>query len=112
MSLSIRLKTLRKKNNMTQKDVAKAICVSRSTIGGYETKDRQPSHEKLTALAELFQVSVDYLLSSDSESSDKCSTSDQPSVDQQVFSIYRCLSSHSKEEALKFMKYLKYCDNK
>ena len=62
MSFGQKLRKLRKKFNMTQENVADCIHVSRSTIAGYETKNRQPSHEKLTALADLFQVPVDYLL--------------------------------------------------
>ena len=58
MSFSEKLKTLRLENHMTQDYVAKRINVARSTIAGYETKNRQPSHEKLTAFANLFHVSV------------------------------------------------------
>lgn len=65
MSFSKKMRELREKYNMTQENVADYIHVSRSTIAGYETKDRQPSHEKLTAIADLFQVPVDYLLDND-----------------------------------------------
>lgn len=67
MTFDKKLKTLRLENDMTQDYVASRLNVARSTIAGYETKNRQPSHEKLTALAELFHVSVDYLIS-DSDS--------------------------------------------
>ena len=62
MPFDKKLKALRQENNMTQKYVARQINVARSTVAGYETKNRQPSHEKLTAMANLFHVSVDYLL--------------------------------------------------
>ena len=62
MSFGQKLRKLRKKFNMTQKNVADCIHVSRSAIAGYEKKGRQPSHEKLTAIADLFEVPVDYLL--------------------------------------------------
>ena len=65
MPFSEKLKKLREENHYTQKYVAKHLNVARSTIAGYETKNRQPSHEKLTILAELFHVSVDYLLDDD-----------------------------------------------
>lgn len=68
MSFSKKMRELREKYNMTQENVADYIHVSRSTIAGYETKDRQPSHEKLTAIADLFQVPVDYLLDDDENS--------------------------------------------
>lgn len=68
MSFSKKMRELREKYNMTQENVADYIHVSRSTIAGYETKDRQPSHEKLTAITDLFQVPVDYLLDDDENS--------------------------------------------
>lgn len=65
MSFSKKLKMLRLENEMTQDYVASRLNVARSTIAGYETKNRQPSHEKLAALANLFHVTIDYLLEDD-----------------------------------------------
>ncbi len=110
MSLSIRLKTLRQQHKMKQKDVAKAINVSRTTISGYETKDRQPSHEKLNALANLFNVSIDYLLGVTDDDTESSST--PSNVDKQIYALYRDLSYASKEELLNYAKYLKYRENK
>ena len=54
MSFDQKLKALRLENKMTQEYVARKLNVARSTIAGYETKSRQPSHEKLASLANLF----------------------------------------------------------
>lgn len=54
MSLPQKLKTLRAEHNMTQAELGKQINVARATIAGYETRNRQPSYEKLTAIAETF----------------------------------------------------------
>ncbi len=62
MSLAEKLKILRLEHNMTQQDVATRISVARSTVAGYEKKERQPSLETLAALADLFDVTVDYLI--------------------------------------------------
>ena len=67
MSLPQKLKTLRAEHNMTQAELGRQINVARATIAGYETRNHQPSYEKLTAIAETFQVSVDYLLDSTDE---------------------------------------------
>lgn len=114
MSFSNRLKSLRLRHNMTQQDVADSINVARTTITGYETKNRQPSHEKLNDLAELFNVSIDYLLDErdDDDESESSSFKDEHDVDQQVLTLYNRLSYASKEEALKYMYYLKYCEKK
>ena len=62
MAFAEKLKALRLENNMTQEYVAQRMSLARSTIAGYETKNRQPSHEKLSAFASLFHVTIDYLL--------------------------------------------------
>ena len=51
MSFPQRLKTLRAEHNMTQLQLGQRMNLSRSTITGYETKHRQPSHEKLADMA-------------------------------------------------------------
>ena len=54
MSLDKKIKTLRLEYHMTQEDLARRLNVSRSTVAGYETKNRQPSHEKLAASCRSF----------------------------------------------------------
>lgn len=114
MSLATRLKSLREEHKMTQRQVGDAICVSRSTVSGYETKGRQPSHEKLIILTELFNVSMDYLISGESDSFEQNSSSfaEGQKLDEQVLSVYNSLSHHSKEEAYKYLCYLRYCEKK
>ena len=95
MSFSEKLKTLRLENHMTQDYVAKRINVARSTIAGYETKNRQPSHEKLTAFANLFHVSVDYLLDDDETIVLSLSQSGTSSIDdQELLSKYHNLFTY------------------
>ncbi len=50
---------------MTQKDLAEAIGVSRQAINHYATGKREPSSDMLTAIANFFEVSTDYLLGRD-----------------------------------------------
>lgn len=57
-----RLKELRLNSNMKQSDLANKIDVSPSTIGMYEQGRRSADQETLIKLAEIFNVSVDYLL--------------------------------------------------
>lgn len=59
---NIVLKSLRTSNGMTQDQLAKVLKVSRSTIGMYEKGDREPDYETLEAIADYFNVDVDYLL--------------------------------------------------
>ncbi|WP_018249756.1 helix-turn-helix domain-containing protein [Orenia marismortui] len=57
-----RIRQLRKENKLTQQQLADKIGVGRATIAGYETKGKEPGYDTLTKLAEIFDVSVDYLL--------------------------------------------------
>lgn len=57
-----RLRLLRKINRMTQDDVADALGIPRSTYSGYEKGIRDAKYETLVAIANLFDVSIDYLL--------------------------------------------------
>lgn len=61
MCFSKRLKELRLNNGLTQKDLAKAIEVGRTTISEYESGKIVPKQEGLLKLANHFNVSVDYL---------------------------------------------------
>lgn len=56
------LKGLRLKNNITQKDLAKAIGISERGIQNYELNARKPTFDILIALARFFDVSIDYLV--------------------------------------------------
>lgn len=58
-----RLKELRLGKKMTQQSLADAIGVSRSTIEMYEHGKREPDFETQEAIADYFNVNMDYLFS-------------------------------------------------
>jgi len=60
--IGLRIKSLRKKENLTHKQLAEKIGVSQRMIGYYESEERFPPHDVLTKLADCFSVSADYLL--------------------------------------------------
>lgn len=57
-----RLRMLRKERNLTQKELGKAIHVSKVSISGYENGERTPDTDNLRRLADFFDVTTDYLL--------------------------------------------------
>jgi transcriptional regulator with XRE-family HTH domain len=57
-----RLRELRKKANLTMKELGKKFSLAESTISGYENGNRKPDMEIIQDLADFFEVSVDYLL--------------------------------------------------
>ncbi|MZQ75220.1 MAG: helix-turn-helix domain-containing protein [Peptoclostridium sp.] len=57
-----RLRRLRERRQIYQKDLAKILGVSAGAIGMYETNKRTPDFEILNKIADYFDVTVDYLL--------------------------------------------------
>ena len=62
MNFGKRLRQLRKEKGLTQAELAKLLSIGESTVSFYESGKRQPDYETLIRLAEVFYVSVDYLL--------------------------------------------------
>lgn len=62
---SSRIKALRKEKKKTQNDLATYLNVRRSTYGEYERGIITPPYDKIKAIADYFEVSVDYLMGSD-----------------------------------------------
>jgi transcriptional regulator with XRE-family HTH domain len=62
VDFSQRLKKLRKDKHLTQAQVAERIGVTASMVSSYETDIRLPSYEVMLRIADVFGVSVDYLL--------------------------------------------------
>ena len=60
--LAQRLKQLRLEKDLRQDQLAKLVHVEKSSISMYENDVRQPSYEVIIRYAEVFNVSVDYLL--------------------------------------------------
>ncbi len=56
------LKNLRAEKGVLQKDVAKFLGIDRTTYVKYENGNSEPNSEMLIALANYFNVSIDYLL--------------------------------------------------
>lgn len=66
-NLPKKLKSLRVKYGMSQKQVADKLGVSPSIVSGYETGERTPSTDMLLSISYLFNCSTDYLLGKSNE---------------------------------------------
>lgn len=62
MKFSNRLKELRQNHKVPQKDLADLLGVSTRAWRFYESGDREPNIAGLIALADYFDVSLDYLV--------------------------------------------------
>lgn len=62
MDFSTRLKELRTDSDMSQGELAKKLNLKTSAVSKYERKLTQPSIDTLITLADIFEVTVDYLI--------------------------------------------------
>lgn len=62
MRIGDRIRLLRKKNGSTQGDVCTYLGIEQSTLANYESNRRIPKADMITAFADFFHVSADYLL--------------------------------------------------
>ena len=57
-----RLKELRKKRHLSQITLAMELNINQNSISRYENEEREADYATLIAIADYFNVSVDYLL--------------------------------------------------
>jgi len=62
MSYGNRIAELREERGWTQEYLAALLKITRAALSHYEKNRRKPDFETLTQLADLFQVSTDYLI--------------------------------------------------
>ena len=57
-----RLKSLRKERKVSQKELAEYLGISVRGYQFYESEDNEPNIKTLTALADFYNVTIDYLV--------------------------------------------------
>lgn len=71
MKLGEKIYVLRKRQGLSQEDLASALNVSRQSISNWETGASNPEINKLTLLAAKLGTSVDFLLDEAQDLADK-----------------------------------------
>lgn len=66
MEFSERLKQLRKEKDFTQEELANKLGITAGAVGLYEQGRREPDNSTVKKLAQMFDVSTDYLLGMES----------------------------------------------
>lgn len=94
------LKTFRESLSMTQKDFAASLGIGQTTYNGYETGARDPKSDFWIAVAQKYNVTIDYLMGF---SEDPHQTSERikkaPSISDEadeIADVYRKLDDHGK----------------
>ena len=71
MEFSERLKNLRKEAGFTQVDVASKLGISQPAYASWERGVKKPTQENLVKIAQIFNVSIDYLVGNSEEKLDE-----------------------------------------
>ena len=101
---SARLRALRKQAGLTQQAVADRLSIHRTAYTKYETSGVTPDQQGLMILAEMFGVSVDYLIGRDAGSVSVVTESGEASMkltlqEQQLLNLFRQMS-YPEQQAL------------
>lgn len=71
MKFSERLKELRKQAHLTQVELAGKLGIVQSSYADWERGKKKPTQENLVKIAQVLNVSVDYLVGNSEEKSDE-----------------------------------------
>ena len=102
MEVLDRILMLLKENNMQQKDLAKAIGLSSNALTGWKNGNNSSYIKHLPKIAEFLNVSVDYLLGKETES-----TNENDFTYALYDEITHDLSKEQIEQIIKFADFLR-----
>ena len=94
MDIGKRIQQLREESNMLQAELAENLGLGRTTISNYEHAYSSPDLETLTAIAQLFHVSTDFLLGI---SNNRSNFSDTNKEQVKVLNYYERLNSENRD---------------
>lgn len=109
MTFGSRLKSIRKKHNLTQLELAKKINLSKANVSKYESDLVEPNLETLAMISTLFDVSLNYLLGIP----DKITHIDQPLSENQqtILNLTMQLSNEEINKLIEYAELLKKASN-
>ncbi len=93
--VSDRVKFLREQKNMTQSELARKLSITRSSVNAWEMGISVPSTQYIVELANMFQVSTDYLLGVDVSA-----TINVSGLSEQDIQVIQILTEHLRHRAL------------
>ena len=91
--------------------VAEEIGINKGSVSVWKKKHEKgeiaiPNAENLIAIAQYFNVSVDYLLCNESKEDKKNSTHDASAEDAEILDLIMNLPEDKKQQALDYLQYL------
>lgn len=105
---------LRDAQNLRDSDVSKATGITKSTFSDWKRGRSKPKQDKLQKIADYFGVTIDYLMTGESEQTDDFAASDDILNSDliKLISIYQNLSDEARAELLSYGRFkVKLYDN-
>lgn len=115
MKLAERLRAIRTEHNFTQQNMADALGIDRTTYTVYETGTAYPPIDRLCKIAQIYNVSLDFLVGADDKmtlrttgvvsvasGSDPISMLDKD--EKTLLVCYRLLDESGREQMIEYVK--------
>ena len=103
----LRLKELRLEAGKTQVELAQLLGISRQVYANYENAINEPSLTTLIQCADIFQCTLDFLLSrSDDFGNVATPGAELPADEQELLTNFRALPREEKVQARSYVRYL------
>lgn len=99
MNIGERIVSLRNSNGMTRVQLAEKLGLPMTTLRNYEIGTREPGHKFILDVAQLFNVTTDYLLGMTDDSRPNIAVTNSKPTKSEMEGIkkYRALDEHGKE---------------
>ena len=104
------LKALRDSLNMTQEEFGKSIGLAKSTYNNYETGVREPKSDFWIAIAQKYNVSIDYLMGLENPQNENQPAPTNEDVlaedDKRIIELLHQLTPENRERIVEIIKAL------
>jgi transcriptional regulator with XRE-family HTH domain len=110
VSISDTIRELRRNAGYTQSQVSQKLNIQRQTYCNYETSARTPPLEIITALAELYDVSIDYLVRGTEHTAASAEAPAETALsprEKKLLSDFSSLPEEVQSEVLSFIQFKK-----
>ncbi len=108
MNMGQRIKMLREQHNLSQLELAKMLNISNSTLSQYENGARTPSDDIKVKLADILDVSIDYLIGRTTEYKKAPTYSEVDAltdVQKEIIALMDKMSPEQQDELLRQAEY-------
>ena len=102
----LRLKALRKEQNLSQRAIAQKIGCSQKSVDYWEKVEAEPTVRFICALADCFGCSTDFLLGREDDFGNVNVQSDLTENEKKLLSVYRRLNDKEREQVAVFIEFL------